>query len=45
MQVGGYQVIYDGLTFATVREAGHQVPEYQPRRAFALLRRFLAAEN
>ncbi|XP_027112450.1 putative serine carboxypeptidase-like 23 [Coffea eugenioides] len=43
--VGGYQVIYDGLTFATVREAGHQVPEYQPRRAFALLRRFLAAEN
>lgn len=42
MQVAGYMVVYDGLSFATVRGAGHQVPQFQPRRAFALLNMFLA---
>ncbi|CAN4107678.1 unnamed protein product [Withania somnifera] len=41
-EVAGYIVVYDGLAFATVRGAGHQVPQFQPRRAFALLNMFLA---
>ncbi|XP_055815808.1 serine carboxypeptidase-like 26 isoform X2 [Solanum dulcamara] len=41
-EVTGYMVVYDGLAFATVRGAGHQVPQFQPRRAFALFNMFLA---
>ncbi|KAK4404337.1 Serine carboxypeptidase 24 [Sesamum angolense] len=33
-QVGGWTEVYDGLTFATVRGAGHEVPLIQPRRGF-----------
>ncbi|KAM3733863.1 hypothetical protein ACB098_11G170700 [Castanea mollissima] len=41
-EVGGYTQVYKGdLTFATVREAGHQVPSYQPARAFSLIKHFL----
>ncbi|CAL5333694.1 unnamed protein product [Camellia sinensis] len=40
-QVGGYKVVYEGLTFTTVRGAGHQVPQFQPRRALALLKMFI----
>ncbi|KAK7853233.1 serine carboxypeptidase-like 40 [Quercus suber] len=41
-QVGGYTQVYEGdLTFATVREAGHEVPSYQPARAFSLIKHFL----
>uniref|UniRef100_A0A0D9VUP4 Carboxypeptidase n=1 Tax=Leersia perrieri TaxID=77586 RepID=A0A0D9VUP4_9ORYZ len=36
-EVGGYVVGYKGLVFATVREAGHMVPTYQPQRALTLL--------
>lgn len=43
-EVGGYTVIYKGLTFATVRGAGHQVPEFQPSRALTLFRSFLAGK-
>ncbi|GMH85446.1 hypothetical protein TrST_g499 [Triparma strigata] len=32
-QVGGYKTKYDGLTFLTVRDAGHMVPYCQPSRA------------
>ena len=32
-QVGGYKVLYEGLTFLTVRDAGHMVPYCQPKRA------------
>ncbi len=38
-QVGGYYEVYDGLTFATVRDAGHmvQLPREQLYNAIALL--------
>jgi serine carboxypeptidase-like clade 2 len=32
---------YQGLSFATVRGAGHMVPYTQPQRAFDLLQAFL----
>ncbi|XP_015071486.1 serine carboxypeptidase-like 40 [Solanum pennellii] len=42
-EVGGYTQVYRGnLTFATVRGAGHQVPSYEPARAFTLAKHFLA---
>jgi len=40
-QVGGYITVYKGISLATVRNAGHMVPETQPIRAFELFRRFL----
>ena len=41
-QVGGRRVDYvGGLTFSTVRGAGHMVPYDQPQRAQELLRMFL----
>ncbi|XP_042511650.1 serine carboxypeptidase-like 34 [Macadamia integrifolia] len=43
-QVGGWTIIYDGLTFVTVRGAGHQVPTFVPKKALQLLRHFLANE-
>lgn len=45
MQVGGWTEVYDGLTFATVRGAGHEVPLFQPRRAFELFQSFLSGKN
>lgn len=41
-QVGGWSQVYQGLTYATVRGAGHMVPSFQPGRALALLTSFLA---
>ncbi|KAI8532854.1 hypothetical protein RHMOL_Rhmol11G0247000 [Rhododendron molle] len=41
-EVSGYEVVYNGLTFATVRGAGHQVPQFKPQRALALFKMFLA---
>jgi hypothetical protein len=42
LQVGGYTELYEGgLTLATVRDAGHQVPSYQPTRALSLIKHFL----
>ncbi|XP_024530915.1 serine carboxypeptidase 24 isoform X2 [Selaginella moellendorffii] len=43
-QVGGYTEIYDGLAFVTVRGAGHEVPMFQPGRAFTLIKSFLAGK-
>ncbi|XP_057954709.1 serine carboxypeptidase 1-like [Malania oleifera] len=40
-EVGGYVVAYGGLTLATVRGAGHDVPSYQPERALTLFSSFL----
>ncbi|XP_073269158.1 serine carboxypeptidase 24-like [Primulina huaijiensis] len=44
-QVGGWTEVYDGLTFATVRGAGHEVPMFEPRRAFILFQTFLSGKN
>lgn len=40
-QVGGFVTVYDKFTFATVRGAGHMVPEYRPQRAFVMFEGFL----
>ncbi|KAF5177800.1 Serine carboxypeptidase [Thalictrum thalictroides] len=44
-QVGGWTEVYKGLTFATVRGAGHEVPLFQPRRGYSLFRAFLAGKE
>ncbi|KAL3629562.1 Serine carboxypeptidase 24 [Castilleja foliolosa] len=44
-QVGGRTEIYEGLTFATVRGAGHEVPLFEPRRAFELFQTFLSGKK
>ncbi|KAH7655703.1 Peptidase S10 serine carboxypeptidase protein, partial [Dioscorea alata] len=43
-EVGGYVVGYQGLTFVTVRGAGHLVPSYQPERALMMITSFLQGE-
>ncbi|KAJ4724616.1 Carboxypeptidase [Melia azedarach] len=40
-EVGGYVVAYEGLTFVTVRGAGHLVPSWQPKRALTMISSFL----
>ncbi|CAI0444009.1 unnamed protein product [Linum tenue] len=40
-QVGGWTIEYDGLTFVTIRGAGHQVPTFKPMQALVLISRFL----
>ena len=45
-QLAGYTQRWEwennaSLVFATVRNAGHQVPAFQPKRAFAMARRFI----
>lgn len=45
-QVAGWVVEYrEGLTFATLRGAGHQVPAFAPDRSLSLLSHFLAGER
>ena len=45
-QMGGYTQSYeDGkLVYATVRAAGHEVPRFQPSKAFALIQHFFNDE-
>ncbi|XP_021618819.1 serine carboxypeptidase-like 28 [Manihot esculenta] len=40
-KVGGWSQVYEGLTYVTVRGAGHEVPLSQPRLAFLLFTQFL----
>ncbi|GAY49568.1 hypothetical protein CUMW_120120 [Citrus unshiu] len=40
-QVGGWSQVYKGLTYVTVRGAGHEVPLSQPRLALLLFNYFL----
>ncbi|RRT74315.1 hypothetical protein GW17_00049425 [Ensete ventricosum] len=41
-QVGGWTIIYEGLTFVTVRVAGHQVPTFAPLQSLQIVEHFLA---
>ncbi|XP_020231849.1 serine carboxypeptidase II-3 [Cajanus cajan] len=43
-EVGGYLVVYKGLTLVTVRGAGHMVPSNQPQRALTMISFFLRGE-
>ncbi|GLJ12192.1 hypothetical protein SUGI_0186370 [Cryptomeria japonica] len=44
--VGGYSTVYNaGLTFATVRGAGHEVPSYQPARSLTMVKYFIANQE
>lgn len=42
-QVGGRCQAYDGLTFVTIRNAGHEVPYTQPKRGYVLIESFLTS--
>ena len=39
----GYRQHYKGLTFVTVRNAGHMVPKNQPRWSLQILQDFIAS--
>ncbi|KAK9274582.1 hypothetical protein L1049_021831 [Liquidambar formosana] len=41
-QVGGWTQEYAGLTFVTVRGAGHEVPLHRPKQALTLIKAFLS---
>ncbi|GKD02051.1 serine carboxypeptidase 24-like protein [Tanacetum coccineum] len=43
--VGGWSEVYNGLTFETVRGAGHEVPLLQPQRGCLLFQLFLAGKS
>jgi carboxypeptidase C (cathepsin A) len=44
-QVAGYVVQYAGLSYATIRGAGHMVPTNKPAQALWMFQRFLAGEE
>lgn len=44
VQVGGWTEVYDGLTFVTVRGAGHEVPLFEPKRALIMFQKFLGGK-
>ncbi|GLU10287.1 hypothetical protein SLE2022_271060 [Rubroshorea leprosula] len=44
-QVGGWTQEYAGLTFVTVRGAGHEVPLHRPKLALALVKAFLSGTS
>ncbi|KAG8380476.1 hypothetical protein BUALT_Bualt06G0019300 [Buddleja alternifolia] len=41
-KVGGWNQVYEGLTYVTVRGAGHEVPLTRPKLALSLFRHFLS---
>lgn len=44
-QVAGFYEEYRGLTFVTVKGAGHMVPQYKPAQAWRMFTRFLVGEG
>jgi len=45
MQVGGRIVEYEGLTYVTVRGAGHLVPLNKPTEALSLIHSFVTGDH
>ncbi|KAI3516898.1 hypothetical protein L1887_16036 [Cichorium endivia] len=45
LQVGGWMITYDGLSFVTIRGAGHQVPTFKPKESLQLLNHFLSNQK
>jgi len=43
-QVAGYVTEYAGLTFTTVKGAGHMVPQYKPEAAYYMFSNFIAGK-
>lgn len=42
----GYKTVYEhGFTFATVKGAGHMVPQYQPQRALDLFSSWITTKQ
>ena len=39
--VAGYKVVYNGLTFVTVRGTGHMVPQWKPKEALQIFKEFI----
>lgn len=44
-QVGGWTQKYEGLTFVTVRGAGHEVPLHKPKQALTLIKSFMSGTS
>ncbi|XP_024967865.1 serine carboxypeptidase II-2-like [Cynara cardunculus var. scolymus] len=44
-QVAGRTQTYEGLTYVTVRGAGHEVPLHKPKQALTLIKSFLAGTS
>ena len=43
--MGGWTQEYVGLTFVSVRGAGHEVPLHKPKLALALIKAFLSGTS
>ncbi len=43
-EVGGWYESWEHFAFMVVRDAGHEVPEYQPMRAYSMFQRFLSGD-
>jgi len=41
----GYVEVFNGYTYATIKGAGHEAPQYQPLTAFNLYERYLSSKS
>lgn len=45
MQVQGYKVVYDGLTFMTVHGVGHMAPGWRKKEVLQMINAFIFEEE
>ena len=43
--IAGYRVVYNGLTFVTVKGTGHMVPQWKPKEAFYMMEKYFKDED